>query len=60
MGGSAFAADEPSDAQFHQFPFLFYRAGIAAIKRHPGRFAAARAGKLMDLEVKNDSVIFFL
>lgn len=60
MGGSAFAADNPADVQFHQFPILFYRPGIAAIKSHPGSFAAAGAGELVELDAGNDVIIFIL
>lgn len=60
MCGSASAADDPADAQFHQFPIHFYRPGIGAIESHPGRFAAAWAGELVELEGRNDAVIFFL
>lgn len=60
MGGSAFAADHPADVQFHQFPILFYRPDIPAIKSQAGGFAAAWAGELVQLEAGNQVVIFFL
>lgn len=60
VGGSTFTADNPANAQSHQFPILFYRPAVAAIKSHPGGFAAAGAGKLMELESGNNFVIFFL